>query len=363
MRKIVAVMLLLGVGCLLALRNQEDSARPASPHAVVFSGMTMGTSYTIRVVSEPLAGPAEVAHGPQAVGDRLQQQVETRLDTINAQMSTYLKSSELSRFNQSSSIDWFEVSADTAQVVAAGLDIARRSGGAFDITVGPLVNLWSFGPDRRPQGIPSDREIVAAQARVGYDHVQVRLSPPALRKRLPDVYVDLSAIAKGFAVDKIAELLENQGIERFMVEIGGEVRTKGKRPDGGPWRIGVERPVPGARALFCVVTLEDRSLATSGDYRNFFESDGRIYSHEIDPRTGRPVRGGAASVTVLADSSMVADAWATAMMVLEPQKAIELAGKEELDVLLIVRNEHGLSEQRTPGFSAAFSRDPTRGEQ
>ena len=240
--------------------------------------------------------------------------------------------SEISRFNQSRSQEWFSVSRDTATVVAASLDVSRQTDGAFDITIGPLVNIWDFGPEERSRGVPSDAEIAAARARVGYQHVEVRVDPPALRKKIPDVYLDLSGIAKGFAVDQVAQLLEQGGIPAYMIEIGGEVRTKGTKSDGQAWRIGIERPVAGERSLQLVLRLGDGSVATSGDYRNFFEWEGQLYSHKIDPRTGRPVRNQVASVSVMDPSAMRADALATGLMVMQPEKAWRLAVELGLDV-------------------------------
>ena len=220
------------------------------------------------------------------------------------------------------------------------------------MTVGPLVNLWGFGPAGRPGVVPTDEAVAACRARVGYGLLEVREEPPALRKHRADVYVDLSAIAKGFAVDEVARLLEQRGVRGYMVEIGGEVRTRGRKPDGGLWRIGIELPVADSAEIACAVELDGRSLATSGDYRNFFEQQGRRYSHEIDPRTGRPVEHGLVSVSVLADDCMTADAWATALMVLGPESALPTAERYGLDVLCMIRTQDGLLEQTTPGFAA-----------
>lgn len=307
-----------------------------------FSGSTMGTVYNVRAVGS--AAGLNVAV--------LQQQVDLRLAAINQEMSTYLPDSEISRFNCYAGDDWFTVSAETALVVAAGLDVSRDTQGAFDVTVGPLVNLWGFGPAGRADERPTDQAIAECQARVGYTRLEVRQEPPALRKRRADMYVDLSAIAKGFAVDEVAKLLERHAVRSYLVEIGGEVRTRGRKPDGGGWRIGIERPVAAVRELECIVELDDRSLATSGDYRNFFERQGRRYSHEIDPRTGRPVEHALISVSVLADDCLTADAWATALLVLGPDAALSAARQRGLEVLCMVRSGDGWMEQATPGFAA-----------
>jgi thiamine biosynthesis lipoprotein len=248
--------------------------------------------------------------------------------------------------------EWFDVSSDVALVVATAQQIAEETGGAFDVTVGPLVNLWNFGPDPQPQRLPADEEIEAARSRVDYRAIEVRRSPPALRKSRPDVYVDLSAIAKGFAVDAIAEMLDKQLVGAYMIEIGGEVRTKGKKPDGRRWRIGIERPVATGRLIQRVVELGDDALATSGDYRNYFDWNGQIFSHEIDPRTGRPVEHSLASVSVIADDCMTADALATALIVVGPEKALEYAERHDVDVLLILRRGDAFEEIATRGFES-----------
>jgi len=328
---VIAAVLLLGCGC--------DRTAPAPPVRSL-SGLTMGTQYSIKVTG--LLAESDLG--------RLQTEVDRRLEQINDRMSTYLPDSELSRFNRHQDDSWFEVSDETALVVAAALEISRKTDGVFDITVGPLVNLWNFGPDPRPDEIPTEEQIAQARSQVGYQRVEVRTSPPALRKTHPDVYVDLSAIAKGYAVDAVAELLNRRGVKAFMVEIGGEVRTRGAKPDGQPWRIGIEKPVSLTRAVHQVVVLPDCALATSGDYRNYFERDGRRYSHEIDPRTGYPVQHQLTSVSVIADSCMQADGWATALIVAGPEAALRLARENQLDVLLIQRTEEGYEDRATDGF-------------
>jgi thiamine biosynthesis lipoprotein len=305
----------------------------------------MGTTYTVRL-AEALSAPGQEAW---------QEKIQACLDEVDARMSTYKPDSEVSRFNRSQSDGWFSVSHDTAFVVAAALDISQLTEGAFDITVGPLVNIWNFGPDQRPLEVPSDAEIAVARAAVGYRNVEVRLEPPALRKRIPQVYIDLSAIAKGFAVDQVSELLQQGGVRAYMAEIGGEVRTRGVRPDGEAWRIGIERPVAGRRDLELVVNLKDVSLATSGDYRNFFEADGRLYCHEIDPHTGRPVSNGVASVSVMDTSTMRADAFATGLMVMQPDTAWRLAGELGLEIMMFVRHEQEFEERATAGFAATIA--------
>ena len=321
---------------LLGCRNENR----ISDETILVSGDTMGTVYKVKVSGPPDGLTAE----------RLQQEVDARLKYINDRMSTYLPESEISRFNQTQNDDWFEVSPETAAVLGEALEISEKTDGAFDVTVGPLVNLWSFGPEGRIERVPTDEEIEKAKAGVGFRHIGVRSSPPALRKKHPDVYVDLSAIAKGFAVDEVARVLDALGVTRYMVEIGGEVRTRGRKQDGTPWRIGIEKPASTSRVLQHIVELENRSLATSGDYRNFFEKDGRRYSHTIDPRTGRPVEHNLASVSVISDNCTFADAMATALAVMGPDEAFRYATDNDVDVLLIIRGPDGFSEKATKGF-------------
>ena len=302
----------------------------------------MGTSYSVTLFAS--AGEIDVAV--------LQPRIEAVLERINAQMSTWRSDSELSRFNRSRDSGWFPVSPQIAYVVEAAESISALSDGAFDVTVGPMVNLWGFGPAGGKGARPSERQIEEARRYVGYEKLKVRASPPALRKLHPGVYVDLSAIAKGFAVDEVADLLSEQGIESFLVEIGGELRTRGAKPDGSAWKVAIERPVPGERSIQDVVELRDMAIATSGDYRNYAERDGRRYSHTIDPRTGRPITHALASVSVVAVSAMRADALATAIMAMGPKDGHQLAVDESLAVQLIVKSADGFRVLMTPQFES-----------
>lgn len=303
----------------------------------------MGTSYTIRVV---------VGDAPFDRED-LEQAITERLERINDLMSTWRPESELSRFNRHQGTDWFPVSAETAEVVAAGIRIGRMTDGAFDITVGPLVRLWQFGPDPHP-ALPTPEELDATRTRVGREHLDVRLNPPALRKLRQDVEVDLSGIAKGYGVDAVARLLDERGLAAYLVEIGGEVRTRGAKPDGGGWIVGIEAPTPGRRSVRRTLELRGASLATSGDYRSFRDAEGRRWSHTIDPRTGRPIEHQLASVSVVAESCMESDALATALMVLGPDGAYDWARDNHVAALLVVRDGGGLVDRPTPEFARRF---------
>jgi len=311
------------------------------PHGFFeFTGRTMGTSYSVKVAKFP----------PGPTRKQIQAEIDRRLELINDQMSTYRPDSQLSRFNKSQGTDWFEVSPATATVVAEALRISELSDGAFDVTVGPLVNLWRFGPDKANKGFPTDHAIAEAKARVGYRKLQVRLDPPALKKAQPNVYVDLSAIAKGYAVDQLAGYLDELGLSNYLVEIGGEVIARGTKSNDRPWRVGIESPLYDQRQLHMAIELNRHAMATSGDYRNYFEHEGKHYSHTIDPRTGRPVDHTLASVTVVTDNCMTADALATAIMVMGPNKGFQLAKEQNLAVFLMMRDGDKFTEKATGQF-------------
>lgn len=313
----------------IALSALVSVAADLDPRILEIRGATMGTQYSIKIFDPP------------AFDDDVRFEIDAELRRVNDQMSTYLKSSEVSRFNVSTSTDWFDVSEQTAQVVAFAQQVAKQTDGAFDVTVGPLVDAWSFGAAPRDQQVPSDERLAEIRKSVGFENLSVRSHPPALRKSLPDLQVDLSALAKGHGVDRVVERLASLGVENMFVEIGGEVRTRGDKA-GQPWRVGIQLP----DAVRDVVMIghpmgvgpdADRSLATSGDYRNYFVVDGKRYSHTIDPRTGQPIVHSLASVSVLAADCMTADAWATAINVLGPDQGLALAEREGLDALLVTR--------------------------
>jgi thiamine biosynthesis lipoprotein len=320
-----------------------DSSTPPPPVAI--SGKTMGTLYTVKVSELP----------KDLSKNQLHTKIEEELERVNNQMSTYRPDSEISRFNKFTGQDWFEVSRETAEVVDEALLTSRISHGAFDITVSPLINLWGFGPKKTEEVMPGEKEIHEAMTRTGYQHQEVRLSPPSLRKSQADLQVNLSAIAKGFGVDQIAELLERLSIHDYLVEIGGEIRSSGSKKGGSDWTIGIETPIEDSRRILEAFKLGDRALATSGDYRNYFEKEGKRYSHTIDPKTGRPIEHRLASVSVIDETCMKADAMATAMMVLGPKKGYELATKEDLAAMFLVRGEKGFVRKTTPLFDAVLS--------
>lgn len=307
---------------------------------VQLSGSTMGTSYHVKLVGMPANLEKKSVNA----------QIQHTLDELNAQMSTYDSASELSRFNTTRSIDWVETSKDLAAVVRLARHVSELTGGAFDVTVAPLVDLWGFGPVDTGDRIPSISEIDAALARTGYIHISARGQPPAIRKDLPDLHIDLSAIAKGFAVDRVTEVLESLDIANYLVEIGGELRGRGHNETGGHWRIGIEQPSSGNREVHTVITINDVGVATSGDYRNYFEKDGVRYSHTINPRTGRPITNRLASVTVIGYSTAEADALATGLMVLGPEDGYRLAEREGIAACFIVHTDGGFTDRQTTAF-------------
>ena len=302
-------------------------------------GQTMGTQYIVTVVGESARREAA-----------LRQVISAMLVDINAVMSTYDPDSEISRFNAHESTAWLVASPALHAVVATALDVARRSGGAFDITVAPLVDLWGFGPAGPRTEVPEPPAISELLPQIGIEKIALRSAPPALRKAHPAVRIDLSGIAKGYAVDQIAAMLEEQGIDNYLVDIGGELRGRGFNARGQRWQIGIENPATDGRDIAQTISLHDLSLAGSGNYRNYFELDGIRYGHTIDPRTGRPTQHALLGVSVLHESAMVADAWATAFMSMGVERGFIVAEREGLAVNFFVASADSLASRRTAAY-------------
>ncbi len=316
-------------------------APPAALH--VFQGSAMGTRYNVSVVA---AKPLD--------GERLRAAVEGELNRVDRAMSTYRDDSELSRFNRHASTEPFLLSAETFAVFAAAQAVSEASGGAFDITVGPLVRAWGFGP-AKPAAPPDPETIASLPASAGWEHLVLDPEQRSARKMLPGIECDLSAIAKGRAVDLAAEALSRLGHDNHLVEVGGEVRASGLNGAGKPWRIGIERPDGKGRGVQRILPLSGNAMATSGDYRNFREIDGKRYAHVIDPRSGLPAAHRAASVTVLHRSAMWADAYATALLTLGATAGLELAEREGLAALFLLRRaDGGFDELASPAFDATI---------
>ncbi len=308
---------------------------------IVLSGPTMGTTYNVKIA----AAPASVdAHGARVAIDEV-------LNAIDEAMSTYRDDSEVSRFNAATTTDWFDVSADLATVVAAANTVSAASDGAMDITVAPLVNLWGFGRVGEPAQLPDDAAIAGARSGVGYTLLEVRLAPPALRKKSARVTIDLNAIAPGFAVDKLATKFISLGLRNFVIDIGGEVQARGVNAQGEAWHIAVEKPVDARPEPMAILRLPDLSVTTSGEYRQYYIRDGHRYSHTIDPRTGRPVENALASVVLIGKTSIEVDAWATALIVLGEEDGFRLATQRGMPAMFVVRQGSGFTTHETPGFA------------
>lgn len=318
-------------GLLLSACAQE------AKQVVHLHGNTMGTTYNVKYVVDE-----------RGQIDGLQEAIDERLVEINKLMSTYDPTSELSRFNQNRYTTPVALSAETTKVVKEALRLGELSDGVLNVTVGPLVNLWGFGPNKRPEKVPTEAQIAEVREYVGLDKVE--LTSQGLRKLHPMVYVDLSTIAKGYGVDQVAEIMEKNNLHDYLVEIGGEMRVKGERGNGEEWLIAIEKPVSTERSVQKIVSVGTNAIATSGDYRNYYEMDGKRYSHLIDPRTGSPITHNLVSVTVVHPSSMTADGLATAFNVMGWDEAKALAEKEDLAVFLIKRTADGFEEYASPQF-------------
>lgn len=331
--------LLIGLAAMLVVACSGPAER-LPVHEL--AGSAMGTTFSIKIVAPP----------ENLDRAALASRVEETLERIEDRMSTWRAESELSRFNAHRGIDWFPVSAELCQVVAEALTLSAATGGAFDVTVGPLVNLWGFGPDVVIDGPPGAEQIDVLLASTGSHALHADCAANALRKDLPDLYVDLSAFAKGYGVDVVAGLLDEVGAERYLVEIGGEMRVRGENASSEPWAVAIEAPLPAERSVHAIIRVSDAAVATSGDYRNFFEHDGSVYSHTIDPRTGYPIRHAAASVTIVSDTAAFADAMATAVLVLGPDDGLAFAEREQLAAYILLREDRGIAERASSRFTA-----------
>ncbi len=322
--------------CLMAVALLSACAGDDAYHTL--SGPTMGTSW--HVTYRSTSGMDEAA---------VRSAIEEHLEAVNAAMSTYRPDSEISRLNAAPAGEWSSLSSDFYTVLVEALSVGEKAGGAYDITVGPLVSLWGFGPGGTVISPPEEAELAAVAQRVGQAHVQVDTAGQRVLRTAP-VELDLSSIAKGYAVDRIADWLSAREVNDYLVEVGGEMRLSGVSPRADRWRIAIEKPVSDERAVAATLAVSDVAIATSGDYRNFFEHDGVRYSHTVDPRTGRPVRHDLASVTVLNASAMRADAWATALNAMGPEEALRAAEQHGLAVYLIRRYDQGYTALHSSAF-------------
>ncbi|WBS05854.1 FAD:protein FMN transferase [Pseudoduganella sp. SL102] len=329
---------------------------PAGAQVREYRGLSMGTSWSARV-AQPAAAPRppayppahssahSVAHSSAHLSDDLRAGLQAQLDDVVAQMSHWDPASDLGRFNRAPAGTWQVLPPAFFQVLAYALDVCRDSGGACDPCAGALVNLWGFGPVNRYDE-PGFTAPTPEQARGALPAARVRLDPVSHSALQPGgVQLDLSAVAKGYGVDRLARWLEGQGIRDYLVEVGGELRGAGLKPDGQPWWVALE----GVDDVSCgddgiVAALHGLAVATSGDYRRFFLHDGRRHAHTIDPRSGMPIENGLASVTVVAASCMACDAWSTALTVLGPVDGLALAERRGIAARFVVRTAGGLVE-------------------
>jgi len=297
----------------------------------------MGTSYQITLLSS------------KEKADKIHQQVEIQLKKINQLMSTYIDDSELSVFNRSTSLDCQSVSAETYLVVKNSLMVSRQTNGKFDVTISPLIAEWGFDKKQTGNTVPEEETIKKLLAGVGYHHI--RLGENCIQKALSNLSINLSAIAKGYGVDQIADLLIKNDITDYLVEIGGETASKGVNPQSVSWRLAIESPVEQHRQIQQVFNPLGLGVATSGDYRNYFEKNGVRYSHTIDPSNGKPVTHKLASVTVLHPQTMLADAYATAFSVMGEVSSLNFANKNEIPAYLLVKTETGFKTIYSEAFA------------
>ncbi len=323
-----------------------------APELSTLAGQTMGSNYLVQYLPSENSPPA-----PQ-----LQREMEQTLEELNRQMSTYQEDSEIGRFNRLQAGQWMALSPDFYRVLEYSLELAKKTGGAFDPTLGPLINLWGFGPTGTRK-VPTQEQIAVARKRVGFQHLELSKAKRSARKKIAELTLDLSASAKGFAVDKIAGLLENHAIKNYLVEIGGELKALGQKASG-PWQVAIEAPhkrgdgpesaASMSRPYQKVLPVRDRAVATSGDYRNFFKDKGQTYSHILDFKSGRPIGNALASVTVAESQCLVADALATALMAMETNRAFQFAEAEGIAAYFIYRQGKNLVTRASSLFAQTF---------
>ncbi|MFU0968388.1 FAD:protein FMN transferase ApbE [Kluyvera ascorbata] len=333
------------VSVVLLLAGCDNASTPVAPKAAatVLEGKTMGTFWRVSVVGID-----------NARADQLRQKVQQQLDADDQLLSTWKNDSALMRFNHSSSLTPWPVNEAMADIVTESLRIGYKTQGAMDITVGPLVNLWGFGPDKQPVKTPTQAQIDAAKARTGLAFLSVinRSGRQYLQKSIPDLFVDLSTVGEGYAADHLARLMTEEGISRYLVSVGGALVSRGMNADGQPWRVAIQKPTDRENAVQAIVDINGHGISTSGSYRNYYELDGQRISHVIDPQTGRPITHKLVSVTVIAPTALEADGWDTGLMVLGPQKAQQVVREQGLAVYMIMKEGDGFTSWMSPQFEA-----------
>jgi len=334
-----AVITLILVGVLLWYRQSQPVV-----HAI--DGYTMGSTWSVRFSGAPQADIATI-----------QAQLEQELAPLDLALSGYRDDSALTRLNTTPAGQWVDIPTHLSNVLHLGLELWRDSEGAFDMTVKPLVTLWGFGAAQPRDNVPTEAEIKAARARV--DSGQLELEPGGHRaRRLTDIAIDVDGVAPGYAAGVLSGWLTSHGFPNHLVEIGGEMRASGLRPDGGGWRVGIVAPEMASGRVEIVVAVTDTAVTTAGDYRDYFEVDGTRYQHILDPMTGRPVAHNIASVTVLAPGKLTADGYATAIMVLGEERGLAFADAHGLPVYMILRASDGtLHERYNESFAPYIATD------
>jgi thiamine biosynthesis lipoprotein len=308
-------------------------------HTLKFAGETQGTTYHVTIVEK----------NSTLSRQKLQQRIEQRLGEIDAALSNYRDDSELNRFNRAAVGEWVELNRDLYTVLTISDRISRASDGAFDVTVAPLVELWGFGPNSKSKTVPAEAAVKVALAQVGYRYLDIDPAQPRAKK-LRTLSVDVNGIAQGYTVDQLAEVLSAEGCVDFMVEVGGELRLAGHNVDAELWAIDIEQPSDGLVQSQQVIAATAVGITTAGDYHDYFEKDGRRYSHTIDPRTGKPIAHALASVTVIASSAVVADGYDTALEVMGPEAGFAFAQRMNIAAYFIERDAKGFVARATPAM-------------
>lgn len=331
------------LGACVLLSGCDSATTPATPTATatVLDGKTMGTFWRVSVIGVD-----------EAKAQALRAKVQAQLDADDRLLSTWKNDSALMRFNHAATTEPWPVSEAMADIVTLSLRIGAKTHGAMDITVGPLVNLWGFGPDKQPVTTPDAEAIAAAKARTGLQHLQVinQSGRQFLQKDIPDLFVDLSTVGEGYAADHLARLMEQEGISRYLVSVGGALVSRGMNGEGKPWRVAIQKPTDRENAVQAIVDINGHGISTSGSYRNYYELDGKRILHVIDPQTGQPITHKLVSVTVIAPTALEADGWDTGLMVLGPEKAQQVVREEGLAVYMIVKEGEGFKTWMSPQF-------------
>ncbi|EPT9139512.1 TPA: FAD:protein FMN transferase ApbE [Klebsiella michiganensis] len=330
-------------GACVLLSGCDSATTPQTPKsaATVLEGKTMGTFWRVSVINVD-----------EAKAEALRQKVQAQLDADDRLLSTWKNDSALMRFNHSPGTSPWPVNEAMADIVTMSLRIGAKTQGAMDITVGPLVNLWGFGPDKQPVKTPDAQQIAAAKARSGLQHLTVinQAGKQFLQKDIPDLFVDLSTVGEGYAADHLARLMEQEGISRYLVSVGGALASRGMNAEGQPWRVAIQKPTDRENAVQAIVDINGHGISTSGSYRNYYELDGKRISHVIDPQTGRPIDHKLVSVTVIAPTALEADGWDTGLMVLGPEKARDVVREQGLAVYMIIKEGDGFKTWMSPQF-------------